>query len=84
MSKVTKPIPSRPGDVLVLSTTQSFTIYAVGLVDAEGQQDFGRPADVTYISDLAEAMAEAKRQCAAGCRIFLVNVDTSQWKEVEG
>ena len=34
-------IQTQLGDVLILQTTQSYTIYAVGRVSKDGQQDFG-------------------------------------------
>jgi len=37
---MTKRVPSQPGDVLILLTEHSFTIYAVGRVSKEGQEDF--------------------------------------------
>jgi hypothetical protein len=33
-------IPTQPGDVLILSIDQSFTVYAMGLVTKDGQQEF--------------------------------------------
>jgi hypothetical protein len=35
-----KPIPTRFGDVLLLHTKQAFSVYVVGLVSIDGQQDF--------------------------------------------
>jgi hypothetical protein len=57
---VVGPVPTQLGDVLILSTDQSFTIYAVGLVTKDGQQEFGRQKEVKYESDRAAAIADAK------------------------
>ena len=35
-----KRIPTQRGDVLILQTAKSFTIYAVGTVFEDGQQEF--------------------------------------------
>jgi len=80
-----EPLPTRIGDVLILRTDRSFAIHALGVVEADGQQDFGHGNGdgVTYISDLGEALAEAKRLCAPGRRVFLVDVDANQWKALD-
>ena len=53
-------IPTELGDVLILQTKQSYTIYAVGRVSRDGQQDFGSEKDVKYETDYRAAVARAK------------------------
>ena len=88
-------IPTQLGDVLVLRTDQSFSVYVVGQVTKDGQQDFdtycrGQPehahqrghVTVTYTKDHTSAVAEAKALVVRGGRIFLRNLDTGDWSEI--
>jgi hypothetical protein len=79
---MTKRVPSQPGDVLILLTEHSFTIYAVGRVSKEGQQDFHSEEDVKYETDRDTAVAAAKALGAPGRRIFLRNLDAGHWSEI--
>jgi len=76
---VVERIPTQPGDVLILSTDQSFTIYAVGLVTTDDQQEFDFHMNVKYERDRAAAVAEAKALVVPGRRIFFRNIDTGEW-----
>jgi hypothetical protein len=75
-------IPTHPGDVLILRTTQSYTVHAVGRVSKNGQQDFGSDANVTYEIDYAAAVAQAKALVVPGRRIFFRDIDTGDWNEI--
>jgi len=75
-------IPTHSGDVLILWTHASFTIYAVGHVTQDGQQDFGTQVNVRYPPGRAAALAEAKTMAAAGRQIFFRNIDTGEWSEI--
>lgn len=75
-------ISTQVGDVLILQTNKSFTIYAVGLVTKEGQQDFCGQFNVTHVPDRAAAMVEAKALLVPGRRIVLCNMDTNDWSEI--
>jgi hypothetical protein len=77
-----KQIPTRIGDVLILRTTQSYTVYGVGRVSKDDQQDFGTHTDITYASDRAAAVAEAKALVAPGRKMFLQDIDTNEWSEI--
>ena len=77
-----KHIPTKLGDVLIVRTDQSFTIYAVGRVFNDGQRDFHGQPNVTYVSDRAAAVAEAKTLVMPGRRIFFRNLDTGDWSEI--
>ena len=79
---MTKPIPIHLGDVLILRTTQSYTIYAVGRVSKDGQQDFSNEANVKYENDFATAMVQAKALVEPGRRIFMLNLDAGDWSEI--
>lgn len=70
-----KRIPTQVGDVLILQTTQSYTIYAVGRVSKDGQQDFGSEQDVKYEKDYRAALGQAKALVVHGQRVFLRNLD---------
>jgi hypothetical protein len=61
-----KDIPTQVGDVLILQTKQSYTIYAVGRVSKNGQQDFGSGKHVKYENDYGAAVAEAKALLVGG------------------
>ena len=75
-------IPTEIGDVLILQTTQSYTVYAVGRVSERGQQDFGHDAKTAYIEDYGAAIAQATALVGSGGRIFLRNLDTRTWFEI--
>jgi len=79
---MTKRVPSQPGDVLILLTEHSFTIYAVGRVSKEGQEDFHSEENVKYETDRDAAVAAAKALAAPGRRTFLRNLDTGHWSEI--
>jgi hypothetical protein len=77
-----KRIPTQIGDVLILRSTRSFTVHAVGRVSKDGQQDFGSEAHVRYETDYAAAVAQAKALLVAGRRMFFRNIDTGDWREI--
>jgi hypothetical protein len=77
-----KPIPTHLGDVLILRTTQSYAVHAVGRVSKDGQQDFSTEANVNYEIDYAAAVAQAKALVSPGGRIFFRNIDTGDWREI--
>jgi len=60
ISAVAKRIPTQAGDVLILQTSQSFTIYALGVVTTDGQQDFGVPASPTHVTDRGAAIRDGE------------------------
>jgi hypothetical protein len=75
-------IPTRLGDVLILRTTKSYTVHAVGRVSKDGQQDFGSEAHVQYETGYAAAVAQANALVVPGRRIFFRNIDTGDWREI--
>jgi hypothetical protein len=77
-----KRIPTHVGDVLILRTTQSYVVHAVGRVSKDGQQDFSSDANVNYEIDYAAAVARAKTLVLPGGRMFFRNIDTDHWKEI--
>jgi hypothetical protein len=79
---IVKRIPTHIGDVLILETTQSYTIYRVGKVSKDDQQDFGSQTDISYANDHASAVIQAKTLVARGRKIFLRNIDTGEWSEI--
>ena len=50
-------VPTHVGDVLILRTQKSFTIYAVGLILKDDQQDFDGHTDVNHATDRVGAVA---------------------------
>jgi hypothetical protein len=79
---VAKHSPTEIGDVLVLRTNRSYTVYAVGSVVLAGQQDFGHSEQVRHVATHAEAVEAAKALVASGRRIYLVDIDTNEWSEI--
>lgn len=75
------PRPQR-GDVLILGTTKSFSVFAVGRVSHAGQQDFNGEPDAKYVNDRATAEAEAKALVTPGRRMYFRNLDTGEWSEI--
>jgi hypothetical protein len=79
---VTNRIPTRVGDVLILTTNKSYRVHVVGLVSKDGQQDFRHQEGMTYASTLANALVDAKALLVPGRRIFLLDVDTRVWTKI--
>jgi hypothetical protein len=80
---MSRRIPTQVGDVLILQTAKSFSVYAVGVIFENGQQEFRRQAEhVKHLSDRATAVAEAKALVTSGRRIFFRNIDTNEWSEI--
>lgn len=77
-----KEIPTRLGDVLILHTAQAFTVYVVGQVSEDGQQDFYGQTVAKYVDNRVAAVAAAKALAESGRRIFLRNIDTDDWSEI--
>src|SRR4030095_10220583 len=48
--------PTKIGDVLILRTSRSYTVYAVGSVVTAGQHDFGHSEQVRHVITHAEAV----------------------------
>jgi hypothetical protein len=77
-----KRIPTQSGDVLILQTTHSYTIFAVGRVSKDGQQDFASEKDVRHENNYGAAVARAKALVVNGRRVFLRNIDADDWSEI--
>jgi hypothetical protein len=79
---VAKHIPTKIGDVLILWTDASFTVYSVGHVFVDGQQDFAAQKNVRHERDRATAVAVAKTLVVPGRRVFIRNIDSDEWSEI--
>jgi hypothetical protein len=77
-----RPVPTQPGDVLILQTERGVKIHAVGRVATAGQQDFHAQATPLYIVDHAEALAAARTLAMPGRRMFLLRIDSDEWSEL--
>jgi hypothetical protein len=77
-----KRLPTKLGDVLILTTDQEYRTFAVGRVTALGQQDFHLPSDVKHFGDRDAALASAKGLLLPGGRVFLIDIDTDTWSEI--
>jgi hypothetical protein len=73
---------SAVGDVLILRTRRSYTLYAVGVVIRNGQDDFRRKQPVYHFSSEGEALRTAETLVAPNCRIYLRDIDTGQRSEI--
>lgn len=82
LRSVAKQWPTEIGDVLILKTSQSYTVFAVGSVATAGQHDFSHSEPARYVSTHAEAVATAKALVAPGARIYLLDIDTAEWSEI--
>ena len=74
--------PTEIGDVLILRTSVSYTVYAVGSVAAAGQHDFSHSEPVRHVSTHAEAVTTAKALVVPGGRIYLLDIDTAEWSQI--
>jgi hypothetical protein len=70
------------GDVLILRTSRSYTVYAVGAVSVSGQRDFNGSRTVTHTPDRAGAVRMAKSLLVPSGRIHLLDIDTEDWSEI--
>ena len=77
-----KKSPTQPGDVLILRTSKSYTIYAVGSVEKKGQRDFTGQEHVQALRTRAAATTAAKALVAPRGRIHLLDIDTGDWSEI--
>ena len=75
-------IPTKPGDILIVQTTQSYTVYAIGRVSKDGQQDCGTATNVKYETDHTAAVVQARALVARDGRSFLRNIDTNEWSQI--
>jgi len=75
-------MPTEPGDVLILYTSHTFQVYAVGVVTEPGQQGFTVDMAVAHLSDHGDALTRATSLREAGRRIFFQNIDTDEWAEL--
>jgi hypothetical protein len=80
---VEKQSPTSIGDVLILRTSVSYTVYAVGTVSTTGQDDFSRTQQVFHVSTRDEAIRTAKAMVSPHGRIHLLDIDTSEWSQIE-
>ena len=77
-----KHIQTRVGDVLILKTAKSYTIFALGRVSKDGQSDFDSDPNVQHVSNRDAALIGAKALLAAGRRILIRDLDTGEWSEI--
>jgi len=75
---VLSPLPTELGDVLILRSTESYTVYAVGAVVQSGQADFGHQTDVCHVTTHADAVRRAHAVVAPNGHIYLVDIDTQE------
>ena len=73
---------TKVGDVLILHTDSPSTIYAVGPVLKDGQQDFSGSVSIEYVADRVAAVAKAKALVRPERRTLLWNLDSSDWSEI--
>jgi len=79
---VVKESPTQPGDALILRTSKSYTIYAVGPVSRKGQQDFKGEEHVGHVSTRDAAVSAAAALVAPLGQIYLLDIDTGDWSEI--
>ena len=80
---MTKPIPTRRGDVLILATKDSnFRVHAVGPIANDRDEHFFTGMHVKYVRDRAAAVDAAKAMASPESRIFFRNLETGEWSEI--
>jgi len=79
---VVEHLPTEIGDVLILRTSVSYTVYAVGTVATAGQSDFSHGKQTHHLPTFAEAVKTAKVIVAPRGRIYLLDIDTGEWSEI--
>jgi hypothetical protein len=77
-----KQMPTRKGDVLIISSAKT-SFYAVGVGSGDGQQDFQRLPNSSFTPVRPnEAEAMARSIVGPGGRIFFRDMDTDEWLEI--
>ncbi len=76
----TGKIPTRFGDVLILTTERAGTSHIVCPVPTDGQQTCS--ADHHLVSGRAAAVTKARSLVVPEGRIFLRDLDTGEWGEI--
>ena len=77
-----KQWPTEIGDVLILRTRLSYTVYAVGSVVTAGRHDFSHSEQVRHVTTHADAVNAAKAIVAPGGRVYLLDIDTEEWSQI--
>jgi hypothetical protein len=77
-----KDIPTRTGDVLILSTAGAGDTHAIGVVSRDGQQDLRDRVALKVVSGRPAAEIEARLMVSSSHRIFLKNQSTGEWDEI--
>src|SRR5260221_5074055 len=78
----TSPPRCEVGDVLILWTRETYTIFAIGTVCRPGQRDFRGQRDVVHTVTRLDAIAAARPLLGADSRILLLDIDTGRWSEI--
>ncbi len=68
-------ILTKVGDVLILRTSATFTMFAVGVVRVDGQQGIEGQLDVKHLPDRESALVAARALVRTGGQIYLVDID---------
>jgi hypothetical protein len=80
---MTKPMPTRRGDILILATKNSnFRVHAVGPIANDRDEAFYTGMHVKYVRDFGAAVDAARAMASPESRIFFRNLDTGEWSEV--
>ncbi len=80
MDKVTGPMPTRFGDVIILVSSKAGSTHLVCPVATDAQQ--GGTADRHTVLGLAAAEDKARSLVVPAGRIFLRDQDSGEWKEL--
>ena len=72
------------GDVLILKTSRTFTIHAIGSVERDGQVDFRRPQKVHHLVSFTEALRPAETMMEVDGRAHLMDIDTGGSRDISG
>jgi hypothetical protein len=79
--KMTGKVPTRIGDVLILSSAGGGGTYALGQISGNGQQDLRHPG-LKYVTGRQVAETEARLLVRPGGQIFLRDIHTGEWDEI--
>jgi hypothetical protein len=74
-------VPTRIGDVLILTTAGGGSMYALGGIPGDAQQDLRNSGSLKYVTGRQTAETEAKLLVMPGRQIFLRDIHTGEWEE---
>jgi hypothetical protein len=79
---LTGRVPTRIGDVLILTSPGGGGLYALGGISVDGQQDLHYLGGLQYVKGRQVAESEARLLVIPNGDIYLRDIHTGEWDEI--